>query len=599
MFTDKYGTQWNSKPDDLQVEFQQIRLKYFLPDKSQLVPHFLSVHKLIWPHDDQHRWFKLGIKNFCEKKINVFLGAASTNKTYLFVVCSLIIFWVFPKTSLSIISTTDIISLERKVWGRIKKMFNRGRARYGWLEGFILDSKRQITPDDIDDDNEVARSLEYGIGTVACVSGGKFVGMGKFQGSKPPHSEGKTDGILIHFGDEAAVMQPSFLDAYSNWMVSDGFKGVMGGNPTDITDPLCTAAEPVQGWDSFIDTGKTQEWDSKWYNAHVTCFDGRDTPNNDEPKNSYPYLIKKEFIELLRSTYGNDSWQIYQQGYGKPSRGMVSNRVITMGLCERNKAFEDVVWRGGSRTRLYAIDPAYGGGDRCVGTPMQFGEDVNGKQIIDIGEPEIIPVRLSNDSQVGEAEEQIAEYTFRRLKELDIKPEHCFYDSFGRGTLGNAFAKLFGSNCPIPVDSGQKATERPVRFDLFVGERENKRLKKCNEHYSKFVTEMWFSTREAIESQQVRNLQRTIAQEGQLRMYKIVTGNRIEVESKDDMKDRIKKSPDLYDCFAIGVEGARRLGFKIQRIGIELAKKKPLDWLDKFVNEREELRASKRLQTVS
>jgi hypothetical protein len=38
----------------------------------------------------------------------------------------------------------------------------------------------------------------------------------------------------------------------------------MGGNPTDISDPLCTAAEPVGGWDSFIDTGKTQEWTSRW-----------------------------------------------------------------------------------------------------------------------------------------------------------------------------------------------------------------------------------------------------------------------------------------------------------------------------------------------
>ena len=50
-------------------------------------------------------------------------------------------------------------------------------------------------------------------------------------------------------------------------------------------------------------------------------------------------------------------------------------------------------------------------------------------------------------------------------------------------------------------------------------------------------------------------------------MFRSVKGNKIEAESKNDMKDRVKKSPDFMDCACIGVEGARRLGFKIERIG--------------------------------
>jgi hypothetical protein len=577
----KYGLTWNDNADPLVIELYMIRREY---GKPGVVKHYLAAHKLIWPEDDQHRWFVLGMTRICENKVTCFLGAASSNKTYIFTVHALINFWAFPHTSLAILSTTDIISLERKVWGRLKKMFNRGRERFPWLDGFVLDSKRQITPDDIDDENEVARTLDHGIGTVACVSGGRFVGMGKFQGSKPPNTPGKNDGIMVHYGDEAAVMESSFLDAYANWMVNDGFKGVMGGNPTDISDPLCTAAEPIGGWDSFIDTGKTQEWTSRWYDAHVVAFDGRDTPNNDEPKNQFPYLITQKFIDLMASTHGLDSWQYYQQAIGKPSKGMVSNRVITIGLCEKHHAFDYAIWKGTPRTKLYACDPAYGGGDRCVAGECEFGEDKDGNIIFSVGTPEIVPIRMNCGI---EPEDQIAEFIKLQSDRLGIKPENIFYDSFGRGTLGNSFAKLFGFNCPVPVDSGASATDRPVRFDLYVDDGKNgKRLKRCDEQYKKFVTEMWYSMREAIESDQVRDLAMEIAREGQCRLFYPVAGNKVEVEPKEDMKERLKKSPDLMDWGCIALEGARQLGFQIERIGRNV--KSAANEEDYFTKESEE-----------
>lgn len=301
----KYGYEWPAGTDPLAIEFQMIRLA----DGKIKTPHYLAAHKLLWPEDEQHRWFILGLKTVVENKVTVMLGCASSGKTYIMAIHALIDFFCFPETSLALVSSTDIRSLELKVWGRFKTLFNRARRNYPWLPGYALDSKMTITPDDIDDDNQVARELNRGIVCVPCVSGGRFIGMGKFQGAKPPHSPGKADGLLKHYGDEAAVMQSSFLDAYTNWTVSPGFKGVMCGNPTDISDPLCVAAEPVGGWDEFIDTGKTQEWISQWYKARVIAFDGRDTPNNDDPKKVYPYLVSSEWVESMKQTHGEDSWQ--------------------------------------------------------------------------------------------------------------------------------------------------------------------------------------------------------------------------------------------------------------------------------------------------
>lgn len=585
---EKYGLLWPVGTDPLHLELLAIKN----PEVTNKFPVYLAAHKLLWPEDDQHRWFTLGLRTIVENKVSVFLGCASSSKTYIMAVHALIDFFAMPETSLALVSSTDIRSLELKVWGRFKSLFNRARTRYEWLPGFALDTKMTITPDAIDEENEIARELNKGIVCVPCVSGGRFVGMGKFQGAKPPHSPGKNDGILKHYGDEAAVMQTSFLDAYTNWTVSSGFKGVMCGNPTDISDPLCLAAEPEGGWDTFTDTGKTQEWNSRWYNARVVAFDGRDTPNNDPPKNRYPFLVSAEWIESMKQTHGEDSWQFFQQAIGKPSRGMVSNRVITLGLCERNQAFDDPVWKDATFTDLYAIDPAYGGGDRCVAGPIRIGTSIEGRQILEVFPPEVLPIRLSG----LEPEEQIAVMVHQRMEALGIPPQNGFYDSFGRGTLGFAFAKVFGATCPVPVDAGAKPTARPVRYDLYVTEANGaQRLKRCDEHYSKFITEMWFSTREAIESGQVRSLPRAVAQEGQLRLFKVVAGNRVEVESKDDMKERVKKSPDLYDWFAIAVEGARQRNFKIQRLGANVEIKRKPDALDKYLTGLSELSRSKQL----
>lgn len=577
-----------------------IRRLYHSEDKENLLNHYLNAHKLLLPEDAQHRWLRLGMKSMIENPVSVFLGPASSNKTYIFAVHALIDFFAFFTNSLGIISSTDMKSLEIKVWGRVKTLFNRCRRRHEWLPGFILDSAKAITTEETDDDNEIAREMNSGIVCVACVSGGRFVGMGKFQGAKPPHSPGKFDGILKHYGDEAAVMQPSFLDAYSNWMVNNAgpvkaFKGVMGGNPTDISDPLCIAAEPIGGWDSWIDTRLTQEWTSKWYDAHVVAFDGRDNPNRDGTGNEFPFLISDGFVDLMRKTHGEDSWQFYQQAIGKPSRGMVSNRVITVSFCEQHNAFDDVVWLDILSIKLAALDPAYGGGDRCVWMEGDIGKNTDGVEMLVMKPFEIIPIRLNSGT---EPEEQIAEWVYNRADAQGIEANNIFWDSFGRGTLGNSFAKLFGSITPQPVNSGDKPSTRPVRFDYFVTDKKSpggKRLKRCDEEYSKFVTEMWFSVREAVYSGQIREMQKAVAEEGQLRLYRTVSRARIEVETKEDMKERVKKSPDLFDTQAILVEGARRLGFKIQRLGIERAAKQKELWYREEARRFSELQESKML----
>jgi len=85
----------------------------------------------------------------------------------------------------------------------------------------------------------------------------------------------------------------------------------------------------------------------------------------------------------------------------------------------------------------------------------------------------------------------------------------------------------------------------------------------CKTYYQKFITELWFRIRLIVEAGQFRGMKEAALLEFCGREWKMVGANKIEVESKVEMKDKISKSPDIADAIAVGVEGAVRLGFRI------------------------------------
>lgn len=573
---EKYGLKWPDTTLALEIELAMIRSggKKTIGANTGgegLYFHTKAAMDLIWPEDDWHRWAELALKSILENEVVVFLGCGDSGKTWMMAKWAMLDWWVDPDITMTLVSSTETRGAELRIWGNIKEFFNRGRERFPWLPGKVLESIHTITLQEIDPEADVARVLKSGLQLVPCMAGGKYVGLGKFIGMKAPKdpSNKKRQGKLRHVGDEVAAMQVSFLDAYDNWYGKENFKGLMAANPLDPEGPEGIASQPLDGWSTFVDTGKTQTWTSKFYNAYVVNFDGRDSPNFDFPDSQpaqYPYLPKRSKIEAVIRTHGKDSWHFYWQCCGKMKPGMMLNRVLTREICKLHKSDALAVWFGEARTSILSLDPSYGGGDRCVLMQLDFGQDINNQSIIKFYPPELVPINVSLELPV---DDQIAAYVKARATDLGVPATNIFWDSFGKGTLGYAFAKIFGASTPVPVDSGARPTKRPVRFDLYVMDAatRDRRHKRCDEHYSKFVTEMWFSVAEVVRSEQCRELPEEVMAEFCLREYTIVAGDKIEVESKVDLKERVGKSPDLADCAAVGVEGARRLGFQIKRIG--------------------------------
>jgi hypothetical protein len=596
---EKYGALWKTD-NPLLIEAGCIRAGGIWRDGSKicgkgLLHHYTELQRLIWPEEDEHRWAMLALKHLVENRITVFMGPASAGKTHPVSKFALMQYWVRPRKSLTLVSTTEGRGLELRIWGRLKEMFTKGRERWpNELEGNIIDSKMAITTDDLSQGE--TRVLTRGIICVPCASSGRDSGISNYIGAKQEYVK------LI--GDEAQHLGSSFIDAVSNLNANPNFSAHFMGNPKDPADTLGRVAEPVNGWRSMPVPEKTAVWKTRFLDGVCVNFVGTDSPNFDFPEDKpdrYPYMTGRRHIRQIGATFGTNHPRYYEQCVGVMRSGLLERRVITRELAEQNGAMLPAVWKGDPRTRIYAVDAAYSGvgGDRCVGGWVEFGLESTGQMVVMVHPPTIIPIQILPDK---EPEDQIAEHVRADTMSLNISSRDIFYDSTGRGTLGAAFAKVFGAAPPVPVEFGGRATKRPVRHDYYVTDVPNgpQRHKRCDEEYLKFVTELWFSVRNLIECRQLRGIPEDVLAEGCLRQYDLVAGGKIEIESKHDEKalERMGRSPDLFDWLATAVEGCRQRGFRIERLGeplIHIVPNQLPQWLEDARRLHQDVRARRTL----
>lgn len=577
----KYGAVWEHNTPAIEIEMACIRLKGSWKNKRGatcglgLYQHMLNLQAMLWPHLDDHRWHRLIQENISNNQVTVLMGPASTSKTHEAAKWALCEYFCEPDETIVLMSSTDIRGLELRIWGEIKMLYQRAKEIHPDLPGFLVDSKHCISTDSIEEDE--VRDLRKGIVGIPCIVNNRFIGLGKYVGIKQKRVR------LV--ADEAQFMQASFLDSIANLDKNPDFKAVIIGNPLEPLDSLGKAAEPKDGWSSIGEPEKTTTWKTRFKNGICVNLVGLDSPNFDYPEDKeprFPYLIHQKSIDNTVAFYGKDSLQYYSQCKGVMKSGLLARRVITRELCSKFNAQESAIWGGSPTTKIYGLDAAYGmiGGDRCVGIIVEFGKDVQGKTILETKAHEIIPVSYKNTEM---PEDQIVKYVKAKCQLEGIDPGFVYHDATGRGSLGTSFARLWSAEVNA-VEFGGLPSTRTVCQDLFILDEstKRKRLKLCSEHYSKFVSELWYSVRYTIESGQMRGLTDELMEEGCMREWKIVRGNRIEIESKAETKERMGRSPDLFDALCTAVEGARRRGFQISRMASTQSKQPALEFMERL-----------------
>lgn len=582
--TSKYGAKWSTS-NPILIEQGAIRLGGTWKNKKGeecglgLYQHFKNLQSLYWPNKVWHRWNELLLREFVEKSTVAVLGPANSGKTREASDFALTFYSVFPKETTVLMSSTDIRSLSLRIWGEAKKNWLIARESFPDFPGYITDSRQMITTDGRDIEG---RDYRCGVICIPCQVGGQYVGLGKYVGIKNKY--------VILVADELQFMGKSFVEAIANLNKNQGFRCIGLGNPKDRTDALGILAEPHQddgGWEGVDTTEVTKTWRTRFPNGICVQLVGTDSPNFDDPPDQYPFLINKKAIDADIALWGRDSLQFTMMNLGMMPPDSTSRRVITRTLCEQFHALEQPIWDSSTITKIGCLDAAYGstGGDRCVFMELLMGKLVDGTPAIAVkGKPVIVPVK---GIKTMTPEDQIAEHVKNECFSRGIQPENLFYDSTGRGTLGTAFARIW-SPLVNPVEFGGRASDRPVSKGSKIT---------CREFYSKFVSEMWYAVRHLIEAGQLRGLPEEVMNEGCLREWTVVAGNRIEVEPKDKTKKRMGRSPDLFDCLVTGVEGARRRGFVIDRQ--EKTRQQDNNWIKELKDRSKELRKKNHLKVAA
>lgn len=599
---EKYGLQWpvESTPLNREMWFIQHGGTHTKKDGTVvgfgLSHHFHQMRKIIWPElDDEdrgQRWHKLCRDTICAHPIVCLMGPASVAKTHeaaWWVLCD----WMcFPKDTCVLVSSTDMRGLRLRVWGEIASLWERAVERFPELPGHMIDSKLAITEESVlDADGELndrtARDFRSAIIGIPTIQGGKFVGIGKFLGIKQKRVR------LV--GDELAQMGGSFLAGLSNLSKNPDFKSILIGNPNDPLDCLGRAAEPKDGWDGHMEPTKTEVWDTRFMDGKCINLIGLDSPNNDFPEDKkprFPYLIHKRKIDETAAFFGRDSYEFYSQSVGAMKIATLARRILTRRLCEDNGALLPHADWDGPRTKIAALDAAYGG-DRCLFIAAEFGKSVGGKITLLLSPPMIVPI---SPKSTLEPEDQIAAFVKRECEGLGVLPRNFFHDSTGRGSLGTSLARAWSADCN-PVEFGGIASKRPVSLDHFITDRitNERRLLRCDEFYTHFVVELWFSVRFAIEAAQLRGMTQETMDEGCMREWRQEKNDRRSTETKTEMKVRLGRSPDLMDAVAIVVEGARRRGFQISKLANDASQSTNRRWFDDLAREQRKLMSEREL----
>jgi hypothetical protein len=607
----KYEIQWNDGTDPALIERHMIKCGGEWTENGRkwgngLIFHFKEYWKLLWPDDSQTWWTDLMIKEIMANQFSSLVGPASAGKTGQVSRIAMMDWSCYPSCTTVIVSSITMDDVRNRVFGEIQKLWNIAKKGHPWFPGFPVDSKAVITETEAGKDE--ARDIRNSIVGVPCKKpSGQFMGMGRFAGRK--------NHRMWCIGDEFQYMQVSILQAQNNLIANGpnlvpgmvrerghpdfgkplrGYKCVFIGNPNPSAsgNPLELVSEPEMGWSSIAEDDKTKVWDCKKLSDYpVKCrcinLDSLDSPNAAFPLDNPRWVHMAGPHKLSLYTEGSEAY--WTQGRGVFRFGLTKFKIITKEICDAKKAFDRAVWKGTARTKIGMVDAAYGGGDRCMLGWLEFGPCVDEKQRLEFQPYMEIPVKISKELS---PEDQIAIACRDKMVAVGVAPENFFFD--GRGSLAMAFAQHW-SPMVNAVEFGGRPTERPAGPDIYMLEKlttggVSRRIKTAVEHYSNFVTELWWSVRYCVEADQVRGMQVAAVLDGQPREWKKVAGDKMKAEPKDEMKVRTGVSPDVFDMYVVGVEGARRRGFQISNLAGTDQTETDLSWLDKLKEKQKHLR---------
>lgn len=486
-----------------------------------------------------------------------------THNTFPAALYCLSSFYSAPNSTTVLTSTTSASGADGRIWSAIKALHNDAKFKVGspidYIKSIVfepgkeLEGKKDVGQRDVRDALlvvPIGRGAEGRAATRAII------------GRKNTH--------IIWVVDELPEMDEGILeDTMANLENNPFFQFIGLGNAASRIDPHGLMCEPENGWGSEDAAGKPYggKWKTK---SGGTCIflDGHKSPNmhnelleiDNKAELPFPYLANHIGHNRNAARYGHGDPDVGRKTlpYLRMSRGIwpdsdVEQTILSRSLIKKLEASERPIFDTASVVTLCGCDPAFtAGGDQFV---LQFGDlgttwDGVRRLVLDDHPTVIHPVAGV------EYTEGVAKQVVDACVARGVLPGGFGLDvSSDGGVIGQAIQRAWGTHDIHMISSMGKPTERVVSSED---------PRSCIDAYDRAVTEYWFSVRVAALTGHLKgfNIHSEYARDLFSRLY-IATGNdKVAVETKKDMKKRIKHSPDCGDATSYLVEVARRNGLE-------------------------------------
>lgn len=510
---------------------------------------------------DWNPWLERNLKAFCNETHVVrrgnsrfrfigLTGCAAAGKSHCIGLYAVAWWSCSPHNSIAVLTSTTVGMIRHRIWPVVAGYANSAFDFNNGLQmplGHLVDSQLELRAHKGD--------AKHAVFALAVAHG---------ETAKAIHNlKGMHANRMLLVVDEANGTPEAILEIVGNFRSgAQDVTVIVVGNPCTRMDPHGRAIAPAKGWAVAADD-KVIEWESKgvpeWElePGLVLRFDGRDSPNVKLGKDRFPYLFTvgdwQAACDLFEKTGGNFTYWTQKRGL-HPPEGFAFT-VFNEQLLQRCDAIDSHFTFDLAREQGAFLDPAFtSGGDSCV---LQYGEmgEVKGIPCLQFTDWEEIPIDPAAAAQ--DVDWQIAKFVIERCKQRNIKPEFFGLDATGTGRgVGAIIADQWSKSIQY-TQWGLGATERPSAQNDG---------RPAREVYRDFVTEMWFSLREATEAGQVRGFSREAASQLCSRMWSLGAKQHAKkycLEPKSDMKLRLRYSPDNADAAVGLLEVFRRNGLAI------------------------------------
>lgn len=523
--------------------------------------HGINVVRMLWDNKDVaiykqlkngktvwNTYFLNAFKALCNGEDWILTGPASSAKTFTTSIYMLVCFFSNPTGTTCMITTTSGTSSERRTWGQIKELHRSAKFNV-WFPrddggdstiGTVVNYLRCITfnPDkEIFDQKSKGRDLRNGLIVipVANDSTGENA-LGTIIGTK--------NNKVIWAIDEMPEMMDGIMQPRANLEFNEFFQFIGIGNANKKSDPHGAAAEPLMGWDS-INKNKDRVWRAK--TANVLFLHGEESPN-DHPyvqsteiieKSDYPfsYLSNKIAREKIAADFGDGDIEEGKKTllYSRFAIGFwfgddASNTILNEAFVKKYGANEEPKPWGPYEIVVKAtLDPAFTiGGDANALFIARCGRDINGKQqiVFPTEAIEINPIASDNEDYRN----SVAIEVVKQLEKVGCQPKDFGMDTMGDGGLMYAaIVNAWNKKGMVAISSTGKSDD---------------------DRYENKVTEYWFSIPNLIKLGVVKgfNLRSAYAKDLFSRHFYNSGKTKVCVETKKEMKKRIKRSPDHGDA---------------------------------------------------